>query len=291
MGAADIVPGVSGGTVAFITGIYGRLLNALKSFDLTLIKMIFAGNIKEAWKKIDGAFLFVLFAGIFVSLFSLAKIIDWSLHTYPQLLWSFFFGLIIASIIYIFRKIEGWNFATLFSMLLGITIAAIITSLSPTEIEANYMTVFISGAIAICAMILPGISGSFILLLMGMYTNILGAFNEREFITLGVFALGCGIGLLSFSHALSWMLTKYKNLTFALLTGFMIGALNKVWPWQNVTQFRINSHGEKVPFLTENVLPANYSTHPPLPVACVALLIFGFVLVFLLEKFGSQSDS
>ena len=141
MGAADIVPGVSGGTVAFITGIYERLLNALKSFDLELVKMIFAKDVKNAWKKIDGGFLLPLFAGIFVSLFSLAKAINWCLHAYPQLLWSFFFGLIIASIVYIFRKIDTWKVSTVLSLLLGAIIALFITRISPTEIEPNYLTI------------------------------------------------------------------------------------------------------------------------------------------------------
>ncbi|MFK7900268.1 MAG: DUF368 domain-containing protein [Cyclobacteriaceae bacterium] len=288
MGAADVVPGVSGGTVAFITGIYERLLNALKSFNLSLLKLIFKGKIKEAWRHIDGIFLLSLFIGILLSVVSLAKVIGWCLHDYPQLLWSFFFGLIIASIIYIIRQIDHWNVSQGVTLVIGIGIALLITSLSPSEIEANYLTIFIAGAIAICAMILPGISGSFILLLMGMYSNVLTAVNERNLVFVGVFMLGCIVGLLSFSHVLSWTLKKYRNQTLALLTGFMIGALNKVWPWQNTTQFRVNSHGENIPFITENVLPSHYSEHQPLFYGCLLLLLVGFILVLVLEKTGSQ---
>lgn len=287
MGAADVVPGVSGGTIAFITGIYERLLNAIRSATPATLGILFKEGFGAAWKKIDGNFLIVLFAGIFTSLFSLAKALTWGMANYPQLLWAFFFGLIIASAIYIIRQVETWNPTAIGGIIVGAVIAYTITLISPTEAPNTYWMVFLAGAIAICAMILPGISGSFILLLMGMYKHVLTAATERDFLYLIIFMLGCITGLLAFSHVLSWTFKNYKNTTLAVLAGFMIGSLNKVWPWQNIVKFRINSHGEQVPWLLENTSPSNYNGDPYL-VACLALTLLGFGIVFLLEKFGPE---
>jgi len=287
MGAADVVPGVSGGTIAFITGIYERLLNAIKSADPTALKMLFTEGIGPVWKRIDGTFLVALFAGIFTSLFSLAKAIEWCLHNYPQLLWAFFFGLIIASVIYIAKQVSKWNFTAITGLITGVGVAYTITILAPAEASTAYWMVFLAGSIAICAMILPGISGSFILLLMGMYQHVLHAATSKDFTFLLIFMLGCIGGLLLFSHVLSWTFKNYKNTTLAVLSGFMIGSLNKVWPWQNVFKYRINSHDEKVPWLMENAMPSNYDGEP-YTMLCFALLIIGFSVVFLLEKLGNQ---
>ena len=288
MGAADVVPGVSGGTIAFITGIYERLLNAIKSADLTALKMLFKDGFGAAWKRVDGTFLVALFAGIFTSLFSLAKAIEWCLHNYPQLLWAFFFGLIIASVIYIAKQVSKWDLTAIAGLIIGSGVAYTITILAPAEASTAYWMVFLAGSIAICAMILPGISGSFILLLMGMYQHVLHAATSKDFVFLIIFMMGCIVGLLLFSHILSWTFKNYKNTTLAVLTGFMIGSLNKVWPWQNVLEYRLNSHEENVPWLMKNVMPANYYTEP-YTMWCVGLLIVGFSVVFLLEKLGGQS--
>lgn len=286
MGAADVVPGVSGGTIAFITGIYERLLNGIKSVNPTALKLLFKEGVPAAWKYVDGTFLATLFAGIAVSLVSLSKILKWCLATYPQLLWSFFFGLIIASSIYIIRQVEKWNPAAILGLLIGGAVAYTITVLAPTEAPNTYWMIFLSGAIAISAMILPGISGSFILLLMGMYRHVLNAATGLDIVFLLIFIAGCVIGLLSFSHLLSWTFKNYKNTTLAVLSGFMIGSLNKVWPWQNIAKTRIDSHGNEVPWLMENVMPANYNGDTYIAY-CAILLVVGFSVVFLLERLGN----
>lgn len=289
MGAADVVPGVSGGTIAFITGIYERLLNAIKSADITAVKLLFSDGIGAVWKRIDGTFLVALFAGIFTSLFSLAKVLKWCMAEYPQLLWAFFFGLIIASCIYIFKQVKEWNVSAIIGIIAGAVIAYTITVLAPSEAPTAYWMVFLAGAIAICAMILPGISGSFILLLMGMYRHVLNAATEKDFAFLIIFMIGCIVGLLLFSHVLSWTFKNYKNTTLAVLAGFMIGSLNKVWPWQNVLKYRTNSHGEEVPWIMENVMPGNYSGDAYL-MGCLVLVVLGFSVVFVLERLGDSMN-
>jgi putative membrane protein len=288
MGAADVVPGVSGGTVAFITGIYERLLNAIKSADITAIKLLFSDGIGAVWKRIDGTFLVALFAGIFTSLFSLAKVLKWCMAEYPQLLWAFFFGLIIASTIYIIKQVSKWNAQAIVGLIVGAIVAYTITVLAPSEASTAPWMIFLAGSIAICAMILPGISGSFILLLMGMYGHVLHAANSKDFGFLIIFMLGCIVGLLLFSHVLSWTFRNHKNTTLAVLSGFMVGSLKKVWPWQNVLKTRTNSHGEEVPWIWENVMPSNYSSDSML-LWCGILLILGFSVVFLLELVGDNT--
>ncbi len=290
MGAADVVPGVSGGTIAFITGIYARLLSGIKSVNVTAVRLLFNKGLKAAWAHVDGNFLLALFVGIVISLFSLARGIEWCFTNYPQLLWAFFFGLIIASSIYIIRQVDHWNLPAASGLLIGGAVAYTITILAPGEAPNEYWMIFLAGSIAISAMILPGISGSFILLLMGMYRHVLAAANDLNIPFLLIFMAGCVIGLLLFSHVLSWTFKNYENLTLAVLSGFMIGSIKKVWPWQNVTATRTNSHGETVPYLYENVLPSNYVEGPPYLVICIGLLAFGFVVVFLLERLGKSVD-
>jgi putative membrane protein len=289
MGAADVVPGVSGGTIAFITGIYERLLNAIKSVNPTALRILFKEGLPAAWKHVDGSFLASLFAGIVVSLVSLSKILKWCLDVYPQLLYAFFFGLIIASSIYIIRQVKGWNSTTIAGLLIGASIAYTITILAPTEAPNNYWMVFLAGSIAISAMILPGISGSFILLLMGMYRHVLNAATGLDIGFLLVFIAGCLVGLLSFSHLLSWVFKNYKNTALAILSGFMIGSLNKVWPWQNVLKTRPDSEGNLVPWIKESVLPSDYNGDTYM-LYCVILLIIGFSIVFVLERLGKHSN-
>jgi len=251
---------------------------------------LFSEGIGAAWKRIDGTFLVALFAGIFTSLFSLAKAIEWCLHNYPQLLWAFFFGLIIASVIYIAKQVPKWNPSAIAGLVIGAVVAYTITILAPAEASTASWMVFLAGSIAICAMILPGISGSFILLLMGMYQHVLHAATSKDFGFLIIFMIGCIVGLLLFSHILSWTFKNYKNTTLAVLSGFMIGSLNKVWPWQNIEKYRTNSHGEEVPWLMENVLPSAYKEGEPFIIWCVLLLIIGFSVVFLLERLGDNTQ-
>ena len=287
MGAADVVPGVSGGTIAFISGIYEELLNSIKSINIDNLKLLLKGNIKGFWTAINGWFLVALFGGIGASIVSLAKLITHLLGTYPQLVWGFFFGLIIASILFIGKTIKQWNIKSVASLAIGAVIAYWITILEPSQLDTPLWFVFVSGAIAICAMILPGISGSFILLLMGMYSYVLTSIKDLNVLVLTVFAAGCATGLLGFSRVLSWLLGKYHDIALAVLTGFMIGSLNKVWPWKITTKFRTNSHGNEVPFLQENTSPLDYTGDSQL-VMVIGLSVVGFLVIFLMEKFAKK---
>lgn len=287
MGAADVVPGVSGGTIAFISGIYEEFINALKSVDLKAIKKIKEAGLMGFWRHINGAFLLSLFVGIGISIVSLAKGIQFLLAEHPILLWAFFFGLIVASALMIGGKIKKWGVIEIVGLLVGTVIAYWISITSPAETPIATWFIFLSGMIAICAMILPGISGSFILLLMGKYAFIIGAVADRNLVIIGTFAGGCIVGLLSFSHVLSWMFKKLPGLTLALLTGFMVGSLNKVWPWKLTTQWTTNSHGEEIPLVQQSIWPGGFSGDSQLLLA-VGLALFGFLLIVLLEKFAPK---
>lgn len=291
MGAADVVPGVSGGTIAFITGIYEELINSIKSININAIKLFFTGKFAEFWKAINGTFLLSVFIGIGISVVSLAKGLEFLLNHYPILVWSFFFGLIIASAIYVARSIKKWDLGTVVAGILGIAIAYMITVISPAEANTSYWFIFVSGAIAICAMILPGISGSFILVLLGMYKFILEAVGDVNLAVIGTFMVGAAIGIISFSNVLSWLLKKYHNLTVAVLAGFMVGSLNKVWPWKEVTKTIIDRHGELKPIAERNILPATYEQitgNEALLLGAVLLVIVGFILIFVVEGIGKK---
>ncbi len=286
MGSADIVPGVSGGTIAFITGIYEELLTSIKSVDITAAKLILKGDFQGFWIKINGGFLITLLFGIGVSLISLARIISYLLENHPIQLWSFFFGLILISSLIVSRDIKQWNVTVVVFFILGILSAYFLTKAVPTETPDNYFLIFISGAIAICAMILPGISGSFILLILGKYHFIVNALKEFNIPVLLVFILGCITGLLTFSRAISWLLTRYRNITFATLAGFMIGSLNKVWPWKETLLTFVDRHGESRPLVEDNVLPTTFQTLGQEPHLYASILFFtlGIALVVIIEK-------
>lgn len=295
MGAADVVPGVSGGTIAFITGIYEELINSIKSVNPASLKLLFRGRWKEFWKVINGNFLISLLAGIFISILSLARVIRYLLETYPVLVWSFFFGLIVASAIFVARYVKKWNLGVAVTAIAGVAIAWIITVMTPAEANTTWWFIFISGAIAICAMILPGISGSFILVLMGMYKFILEAVGNFNIPVVLLFLAGAAIGIISFSNVLSWLLRKYHDLTIGLLAGFMIGSLNKVWPWKNVVETFVDRHGEIKPLIEENVLPGTFeaiSGKPSMLAGAVALALGGLLLIFVIEGLtGSKKKS
>lgn len=292
MGAADVVPGVSGGTIAFITGIYDTLLESIRRINPSLINVIRKGGIAAAFEHINGTFLISLFAGILTSIFTLAKFITWMLHTHPIPLWSFFFGLIIISVIHMFKQVESWKINRFIAVALGIALAYGITVLHHVSMDPTPVNILIAGAIAICAMILPGISGSFILLLLGMYAPILGAAKSMDVVTLGIFAVGCVIGLLTFSHVLSWVLRSYRDIALTFLTGLMIGTLGKIWPWKEVLTWRTNSHGEQVPLLEHNLSPFTYehvTGQPSLLVYAIIAMILGLSVVWGLEKYAKHN--
>ena len=294
MGAADIVPGVSGGTVAFITGIYERLIDSIGSLGPKTLTTFFKQGPIAAWRSVDGNFLLALMLGILTSVFTLSKMLSHLLKTHPEMLWSFFFGLILISALYIGRQIPHWRSGTLLGLVCGAGVAFLITTLSPQQIPMHPVTLFIAGSIAICAMVLPGISGSFILLLLGMYAHVIGAVKSLELVNLGIFAAGCLCGLLSFTRLLSWLLHRQHNLTMAVLTGFMLGSLNKVWPWKQTLSTRVNSHGEVVPVEQLNVLPQRYlelTGQDPQLMFSVLLMVFAVVLVLALERLGSKKQN
>ncbi len=292
MGAADVVPGVSGGTIAFITGIYDRLIAAIASCTPNKLLWLARGRVRETWASIDGAFLFTLLAGVITSIASLARLITYLLETHPERLWSFFFGLILVSVFIIGRQITRWNAWTILAAIVGTGFAYLITVAVPLQLPATLTVVFFAGSIAICAMILPGISGSFILLLLGLYANILTAVRSLDLMLIAVFATGCVAGLLSFSRLLSWLLANARNVTLAFLTGLMVGSLNKVWPWKQTLTWRENSAGESVPLLQANVGPGQFemltgqASHWP---SAVALMFAGVLLVMLLEWWGRRT--
>jgi len=301
MGAADVVPGVSGGTIAFISGIYKELIDSINNVNLSALKTLKKDGLKAAWEQVNGSFLLALVIGIGISVLTFSKVITHLLDTQPILVWSFFFGLIIASITLIWKEITHWKLVDILFLLIGITISYYITIARPVSSPDSYWYLFLSGFIAIIAMILPGISGAFILLLMGSYETVIGTINTfREGLTtanseilisallkLGVFAVGAIIGLKSFSKILHWMFEHHKNTTLTLLIGFMMGSLNKVWPWKQVLETRINSHGEIVPYIDRSILPQNFEGEPQITIAII-LAIFGFVLIFGMEKIASK---
>ena len=290
MGAADVVPGVSGGTIAFISGIYEELLTAISNINLNLLKTFKSKGFKAAWKQLNGNFLLALFTGIFISIISLAKAIKWLLENEPILLWSFFFGLVLASIIYIGRQIAHWNIFAVFWVLLGAVLAFYITTLNPLVSEnSSNLFLFISGAIAICAMILPGISGAFILVLLGAYKPILAAVNNRDLTIIASVGAGAILGLLSFSRILKWLFAHYKNYTLAALTGFIIGSLNKIWPWKETLTWRTNSHGIEVPLKQRSISPFDYGQENQLVLA-IGFALIGFVLILILEKLAKKNE-
>ena len=294
MGAADVVPGVSGGTIAFITEIYEELVNSIKSIGIKSFRKIFSEGIPGFWKSINGNFLAAVFAGILISVFTLANVLETLLKENPILVWSFFFGLIIASAVYVARKIKIWNWQKIVAIILGITAAVLITSLTPAKTTDAYWFVFVSGALAICAMILPGISGAFILLILGKYQFILGAVNELNIAVIGIFAVGALIGLISFSNILSWFLRKFHDVTIAVLSGFMIGSLYKVWPWKRTVSTYVDRHGEVQPLVEQNILPGQFECatgdSAQLLMAIFAAAV-GIALILVLEQITKTKNN
>jgi putative membrane protein len=290
MGSADVVPGVSGGTIAFITNIYEELLDSIKSFDAQAFRLLMKGDIRNFWIHINGSFLIVLLSGIAISILTLAGLIHYLLDHHPIELWSFFFGLIVISSLTVIKKIKIWKPAVIIAGLAGVLLGYLITDLSPASTPENYLFIFLSGALAICAMILPGISGSFILLILGKYEFIITSIKDLNLLVLAVFALGCVAGLLSFSRLVSWLLHHYHDLTVALLAGFMLGSLNKIWPWKETLSTRTNSKGAIVPYIQENILPTHYlekTGEDPLVLHALFYAAVGILLVIAIEKIAA----
>jgi len=301
MGAADVVPGVSGGTIAFISGIYEELIDTIHRLNFGFFSRWRAEGLQSAWSHYNLGFLTTLFFGILVSILSLSKLISWLLDNHPILVWSFFFGLVIASILFVGKQIKAWNIKVILAIIVAAVFAYFITVARPMGTPDSIWFLFFAGFVAIIAMILPGISGAFILLLLGAYTNIIGTLTNLSdgitklnwelfsaaFVKLTVFGLGAIVGLKLFSRVLNWMFKNHKNLILAVLTGFMVGALNKIWPWKEVLEYRINHSGVKIPFLERSILPSSYDGAPEILFAII-LMIAGFLSIFLLEKLAGQ---
>ena len=286
MGAADVVPGVSGGTIAFISGIYEELITSINNINISLLKTIRKDGIAVFWKKLNGNFLFALLLGIAISVVSLAKFIGWLLVTRPILVWSFFFGLVVASIFFVGKSIEIWNWKTIGMLILGTVLAYFVTVLPPAHNVESTPYLFFCGALAICAMILPGISGAFILVLLGSYKTVLDAVHERDLKIIVTVGLGTIVGLLSFSKLLKWMFKNHKNMTLAVLTGFILGSLNKIWPWKMTLETK--TFGDKIITVKErNISPFAFQGDNQL-IYALLLAILGFSLIFVLEKIASK---
>lgn len=286
MGAADVVPGVSGGTIAFITGIYTQLIRSLSSCDYGALQCLFSRGPVAAWKHINGTFLLTLFTGILISVFSLANLVTNALDTQPILVWSFFFGLVAASTLHLLRQIRRWTLTRTGLLFLGVLTALIVSHLKPAQLPDVWWVVMLAGMIAICAMLLPGISGGFLLLLMGLYTTVVEAISQLNFTILIPFGLGCGLGLLAFSHILSWLLSRFETATMAFLTGILLGSLNIIWPWRQTLERVLDRHGEWIPVIEANVSPFLYSKitgNPSHLYSAITLCALGFLLVFFIE--------
>lgn len=280
MGTADLIPGVSGGTIAFICGIYERLLNSIKCFDLKMLRTLLSGRIKEVLQSIPFAFLIPLGLGILTTILTLSSLLDSLFETHPVQLWSFFFGLILGSIVFLFCETRPWKRSQWGIFLVATFITYWLVGLDATQTPPTPVYLFLSGCIAISAMILPGISGSYILVILGKYQQILDAVNSRDILSLAYFIAGMVVGVLSLVRLVSWLLKTWRQITIVALTGIMAGALRTVWPWKETLTTRIDSHDQVVPMTQQNVLPTDMGEIG----TSILLLLAGAVVVLFLQR-------
>ena len=294
MGAANVIPGVSGGTIALITGIFERLINAIKSMDLKAAKLLFQFKFKEFAKAIDFTFLASIIFGIALAIISLAKLFDYLFTNYPIYIWAYFFGLVLASVYFVGKRISQWKLSVILSFIIGSGIAIFITMLHPATENDGFLYLILCGVVAIVSMILPGLSGSFILILMGNYRLVaieaINSFNLSVLIPVGI---GAGVGLIAFSHVLSWLFKKYADQTLAILTGFILGSLSVLWPWQKQFYLQekgefILKHGEKIPTYTENYLPANFDLSV---IIAIGFILIGIISIYAVETLAKDEES
>ncbi len=283
MGAANVIPGVSGGTIALITGVFERLIDAIKSFDLTAMNLLFKGKFKELFKHIDFWFLVSLFIGIGTAVISLAQLFKYLFVEYPVYIWAFFFGLVLASIYFVGKTVTKWNTGSIITFIIGTTVAVTTSVLTPASENSSLIYLFVCGIVAMCSMIIPGLSGSFVLILMGNYQLIMiNAVSELNLKILLPVAAGAGIGLVGFSHFLSWLLKTYHNQTIAMLTGFIMGSLGILWPWKEpITK----TFGEKVKTVDYDWLLPSINTEFFI---AVAFILLGIAAIWITESLGSQ---
>lgn len=285
MGASDVVPGVSGGTMAFILGIYEELIDAIKSFDLKGLKFLMTLKFRPLLDRIYWQFLLTVGIGILGAIFSLSKLLSWLLQNRPVFIWSFFLGLVLASVLSVSRRVEAWRILTWLCLVGGTLGSYFLVGLVPVSTPNDYWFLFLCGAIAICAMILPGISGSYILVLLGKYQYVLDAVNHKDFIVLGLVAAGACFGIIAFSRILGWLLKNHHDLMVATLTGLMIGSLRKVWPWKETLESVVDSHGKMVPLVQSNILPGQWNGEI---LAALSLMVAGLLTVLFLDRLGNR---
>jgi len=285
MGASDVVPGVSGGTMAFILGIYEELIDAIKSFDLKGLQFLVTLKFRPLLDRISWQFLLAVGIGILAAIFSLSKLLSWLLQNRPVFIWSFFLGLILASVLSVSRRVEAWKILTWLCLVGGTLGSYFLVGLVPVATPNDYWFLSLCGAVAICAMILPGISGSYILVLLGKYQYVLDAVNHRDFLVLGLVAAGACVGIIAFSRILGWLLKNYHDLMVATLTGLMIGSLRKVWPWKETLESVVDSHGQMVPLVQSNILPGQWNGEV---LAALSLMVAGLLVVLFLDRLGNR---
>jgi len=295
MGAADVVPGVSGGTIAFITGIYNELLHSLKNCGPSSLRVLVKQGIPAFWCHINGSFLLAVFGGILLSIKTFASIVSYCLEHYPVLVWAFFSGLIAASVILLSRDQDRWEWHHWCLCLIGAAFVIVISIAKPSPLPGDWWVLFLGGFIAICAMILPGISGSFILLLLGLYSVFLRAVTELNLMAIASFGIGCVCGLLAFSQFLSWLLDTFFKATVAVLIGFLIGSLNVTWPWKQTLELVTDRHGEEISLVQSNIMPWQYAEINDVGPQLLSVILFVFFGVFLVlstdfvaRQFGKQ---
>lgn len=307
MGAANVIPGVSGGTVALITGIFEKLINSIKSFDLVAVQLLFKGRFREFSKHVNFWFLVCIFGGIGISIVSLAKILDYLFVNYPIFIWAYFFGLILASIYFVGKTVKKWDTSTILTFLVGAGVAISISFLNPATENEQFIYLVICGAVAVCSMILPGLSGSFVLILLGNYQLVfIKAVNDWRFDILLPVVIGAVVGLVAFSHFLSWIYKKHRSQTISTLTGFILGSLSILWPWKK----SFNSFSELIPtnkfgafvdqkgevvmeeikvYSYEQILPKEFNS---VLMVSIGLIILGILSIALMEKFaGEKTES
>lgn len=282
MGAANVIPGVSGGTIALITGIFERIINAIKHFDIQAVKYIFQGRFKRFAKHIDLSFLFFVFFGVGIAIVTIARLFEYLFEHYPVFIWSFFFGLVLASVYFVAKKIDQWKLGAILSFILGTAVAISISLLTPASENAAVWYVFICGVVAACSMILPGLSGSFVLILMGNYQLMLDAVNKLRWEIIIPVGLGAGLGILSFSWILSWVFKKFRDQTIALLSGFILGSLGILWPWKTVLTEQFGDKVETIGY--EWHLPAMQTE----TFIAFAIILLGIASIWLMERFAGD---
>jgi len=287
MGAANVIPGVSGGTMALILGIYEELINAIRSINLKFARSITHFKIKEALSSVSWPFLVPIGLGVLLATFSLAEVLSWLLERYPVIVWSFFFGLILSSVITVSKVIKHWRISTIVAVAVGTIIAYGLFGVIPVSTPNAAWFIFVSGCIAICAMILPGISGAYVLVLMGKYQYILEALNNKDFFTLFIISAGALVGLISFAQILGWLLKRYHDLTMAILIGLMCGSLRKIWPWKETLTTFIDRQGKEIPSLQSNIIPSSFTSEV---FYALLFMLIGILLVWSLDLWTRKNN-